>query len=377
MVRQLDSLCNVFEMIDTFSRSFLLLCLHALEFGTLSSDDIHSVHSILFLEFEHSEGSLPTHLPSAIFSSMQAFINPGDEVIMFEPFYDCYPASVTMAGGKPVGVPLLPPRSSSPLHSSNWQLDIAKLEKSITSKTKMIMVNNPHNPTGKVFSLEELQQISRLAIKHDLIVLADEVYEFLIYEGVQHHRIINLPGMWERTIYVGSAGKTFSATGWKIGWVIGDQKLVNSLHLAHQWIPFCVTTPMQEAVAVAFEQTAQNNYFPEFQKMFQNKRDKLLQILTDAGLEPTVPLGSYFILGKTDRLLPHVTTTTYPKHMNDWNVCTWMTENIGVAAIPLSAFYSPENQASAQGYARFTFCKREDVLDQAAMRLQKIKTLSN
>lgn len=184
----------------------------------------------------------------ATFATIQALINPGDEVILFEPFYDSYPAQITMAGGIPKYVPLRPTGSVS--SSSDWKIDEKELRSAFSKKTRGVIINTPHNPIGKVFSESELEIIASIVKEHDAIAFADEVYEWLVYKGSQHTRIASLPGMWERTVTLGSAGKTFSATGWKVGWAIAPEHLARAIALAHQWIPFCVSTPLQEAVAV-------------------------------------------------------------------------------------------------------------------------------
>ena len=210
-----------------------------------------------------------TGATEAIFASIQAFVNPGDEVILIEPFYDSYPAAVEMAGGEPIYVPLRFP--ANPRSAAEWTLDIDELRAAITPRTRMLILNTPMNPIGKVFRREELAAIAAVAIEFDLLVLSDEVYEWMVYAPAQHVRIATLPGMWERTITLGSAGKTFSVTGWKIGWAIAPAPLANAINLAHQWIPFAVTTPLQEAVAIAFEEAAKGEYFPWLAEMYQSR----------------------------------------------------------------------------------------------------------
>jgi histidinol-phosphate/aromatic aminotransferase/cobyric acid decarboxylase-like protein len=187
-----------------------------------------------------------------IFATVQALVNPGDEVILIEPFYDSYPAVVTMAGGTAVYVPLRAPAGAR--SAAEWRLDLDELAAAFTPRTKLLILNTPLNPLGKVYTLDELSAIAELAQQHDIAVLSDEVYEWMVYptaqRPVEHVRMATLPGMWERTVTLGSAGKSFSVTGWKIGWAIAPPPLAHALTMAHQWIPFAVATPLQEAVAV-------------------------------------------------------------------------------------------------------------------------------
>jgi len=306
----------------------------------------------------------------AIFDAIQAFIGPGDELISFEPFYDSYPANVVMAGGVPKFVPLR--IDGNPYNVSNWKLDFNEVEKAISPKTKLIILNNPQNTPGRVFSLDELQTIANIAKKHNLLVLSDEVYEYLTYNGSKHVHIATLPGMWERTITVSSAGKTFSTTGWKIGWVIAPSNLLSPVQMAHQWVTFCVTTPMQEAVAIALERSTELNYFPDLKAMYQRKKDKLQKILEKHGLQPIVPQGSYFMLADVSRIKEDVYVDPKDSASKDFHFCRWLTKEIGVAAIPMSPFYSAANAHIAKKFVRFTFCKTDETLDEADKRLAGI-----
>ncbi len=304
-----------------------------------------------------------------IFATIQAIVEPGDEVILIEPFYDSYPASVIMAGGTPVYVPLRPkPNAQS---SADWLLDMDELEAAFTERTRLLIINTPQNPVGKVLSRTELEKIAALVQKHNVLVLSDEVYEWMVYPDpnrtVEHTRIATLPGMWERTITLGSAGKTFSVTGWKIGWAIASQPIAQAIFAGHQWIPFAVSTPMQEAVAVALEQVAERNYFQWLSQMYQQKRDRLLSVLSSVGLQPTCPDGSYFIIVQTG----HLDVPLEPGYRRDFSVCRWFTREVGVAAIPPSPFYSAPHQYLTDNLARFCFCKTDEMLDEAARRLRK------
>jgi len=307
-----------------------------------------------------------------IFATIQALIEPGDEVILIEPFYDSYPASVIMAGGTPVYVPLRPaPNATS---STAWVLDMDELAAAFTPRTRLLIVNTPQNPVGKIFSRAELLQIAALAQKNNIIVLSDEVYEWMVYPDpartVEHVRMATLPGMWERTITLGSAGKTFSVTGWKIGWAIAPAHLAHAVLMAHQWIPFAVSTPMQEAVAVALEIAPERDYFTWLSQMYQAKRDKLLGALDAVGLTPVRPDGSYFILVDTSRL----DVPVEPGVRRDVSLCRWFTRTVGVVPIPPSFFYSPQHQYLTDNLARFCFCKTDEMLDEAAQRMRQALT---
>ena len=197
-----------------------------------------------------------------------------------------------MAGGKPVYVPLRFRVGAQ--RASEWQIDFDELAAAFSARTRLIIINTPMNPVGKVFTLAELTKIADLAQQHDVLVLSDEVYEWMVYPGAQHIRMATLPGMWDRTVTLGSAGKTFSVTGWKIGWAIAPAPIIHAINMAHQWIPFAVATPFQEAVAVALEQVEEHGYFAWLGQMYQQKRDRLLPALRQVGLTPVTPDGSYF-----------------------------------------------------------------------------------
>ncbi len=316
---------------------------------------------------------ITTGATEGIFATVQALVEAGDEVLLIEPFYDSYAPSVIMAGGTPVYVPLRPKANAQ--SSADWVLDMAELEAAVTERTRLLIINTPQNPLGKVFSRAELQQIANLVQKHDILVLSDEVYEWMTYsdgartdnQRIAHTRIATLPGMWERTITLGSAGKTFSVTGWKIGWAITSAPLAHAILMAHQWIPFTVATPLQEAVATALEVSPERDYFNWLSNLYQGKRDFLLGVLREVGLSPLTPDGSYFILIDTS----HLPVPLEAGQRRDRSVCRWFTREIGVAAIPPSPFYSPEHQSLTDNLARFCFCKTDEMLQEAAARLTK------
>uniref|UniRef100_A0A915K3E7 Aminotransferase class I/classII domain-containing protein n=1 Tax=Romanomermis culicivorax TaxID=13658 RepID=A0A915K3E7_ROMCU len=240
---------------------------------------------------------------NALFCAFFAFLNPGDEAVIIEPYFDCYSAQIEMAGARPVFVPLRLTKNidNGSLSTSDFALDINELEMSITPKTKLIVLNNPNNPLGKVFTRDELNNIAKLAKKYNLIVISDEVYEWIVYPGVEMIRFASLPDMWERTLTIGSAGKAFSATGWKTGWAIGPDGLMKYLRALHQNCTYSCPTVLQEAVAIAFEKeldllfTAQS-YFAQMSNDLLRKRDRMNDFLSSVGMRPILPEGGYFML---------------------------------------------------------------------------------
>ncbi len=288
-----------------------------------------------------------------IFATMMGLINPEDEVILFEPYYDSYVPSVNFAGGVPRFYTLRPPA---------WAIDPDQLESLFSHKTKLIVVNTPHNPTGKVFSAAELELIARLCVKYDVLAVVDAVYEHILFDDAVHLPLATLPGMWERTVMLSSVGKTFSVTGWKTGWVVADEALTTAVRRAHQFITFATVTPMQVATASALTQAAQNGYYEALATMYQARRDLLVTALRAVGLKPLQPQGTYFVM---------VDISDQP-FANDIAFCRYLTTEVGVAAIPPSAFY--HHPADGAHLARFTFCKQPAALDEAVRRLARVKS---
>jgi len=314
----------------------------------------------------------------ALFCIITSLINPGDEIVLIEPFFDIYIGAVQIANGIPKYVPLRP-KSETTTSSADWILDIKEFEAAFSDKTKLIILNNPQNPTGKVFSKQELEQIAEVIKKFPkVIVISDEVYEFMVYDNQEITRFATLPSMWERTLTIGSAGKTFSVTGWKTGWIFAPAKFIEAAGLVKQFTTFCSGTPFQEAIAIGFEDHEKYNYFNEFSVMLQKKRDKLVNTLSRVGLTPVICQGSYFLLVNTknvkidEEIARKVTLTGQGLDLHDWNVCRFLTTEVGVTAIPPSAFYCKEHQHLVAGYARFCFCKTDDMLDEADKRLTKL-----
>ncbi|MGW2836822.1 pyridoxal phosphate-dependent aminotransferase [Streptomyces sp. NPDC001493] len=284
----------------------------------------------------------------AIAASMLALLEPGDEVIAFEPFYDSYAACIAMAGG--VRVPLT-------LRAPDFRPDLDALRDAITPRTRLLLLNSPHNPTGMVLTPEELSAIAELAVEHDLLVVTDEVYEHLAFDG-DHVPLISLPGMRDRTVSISSAGKTFSFTGWKIGWVTGSAALVTAVRTAKQYLTFVSGGPLQYAVAEAL--ALPDAFFTAFREDLRAKRDLLVAGLTAAGFEAYVPQGTYF-----------VTTDVAPLGEKDGIAfCRSLPERAGVVAVPNSVFYDDREAGRTQ--VRFAFCKRQGVLEEAVTRLKRL-----
>jgi len=291
-----------------------------------------------------------------LFAAAQALINPGDEVILLEPFYDAYPADVIMAGGVPKYVPLRPQQDGT------WQLDLGELRAAFSAKTKAIFINTPHNPTGKVFTADELDALIALATEFDTVIVSDEAYEYITFEP--HISAASRPGGWERTLTISSVGKTFSVTGWKIGYVVGPEDLIHAVRMAHQWIPFTVATPLQVAAAEALDKAGQadNPYFSDLREMYKRKRKLLLDALEPTPFKAMTPQGSYFVIADSSAL----------GYEDDVALCKDLPKRIGVGAIPPSAFYSDANKSLAKNLVRFAFCKTDEALNEAAQRLQKL-----
>jgi N-succinyldiaminopimelate aminotransferase len=285
----------------------------------------------------------------AVAASMFGLLEPGDEVIAFEPYYDSYAACIAMAGATRVPVTLRAP---------NFRPDLDALRDSVTSRTRLLLLNTPHNPTGMVLTASELQAIASLATERDLLVVTDEVYEHIVFDG-EHIPIVTLPGMRERTVTISSAGKTFSFTGWKVGWVTGTPELVGAVRTAKQFLTFVSSGPFQYAIAAGL--ALPDSFYAGLATSLQRRRDLLAGGLREAGLDVFTPQGTYFIttdiapLGEVDGLA----------------FCRSLPGRCGVVAVPNVVFY--DNRAAGQSQVRFAFCKRDEVLADAATRLRKLR----
>ncbi|KAF1801523.1 pyridoxal phosphate-dependent transferase [Mucor lusitanicus] len=314
-----------------------------------------------------------------MFATFAGFLDAGDEVICMEPFFDQYIPNITMNGGKPVYVPLRPPADAADrvISSHEWKLDIEELKSKVTPKTKMIVLNTPHNPIGKVFDQDELRAIGQVAEENNLVILSDEVYDRLYYPPLDKFpRIANIDNLWERTITVGSGGKSFAATGWRVGWLIGPDHLIKHAFAAQTRVVFCVNSPCQEAVAAGLENAMTQPIFQNQIDQYMYKKSILSKLFDELNLPYTMPEGAYYILVNTSKIqIPK--DFEFPEILNDrgadFKMCYWLTKHIGVCAIPPSEFYEKEHWPLAAHFARFAFCKTDEVLEQAVDRLKELK----
>ena len=286
----------------------------------------------------------------AITAAVLALCEPGDEVLVFEPYYDSYVAAVAMSGATRRTVPLRPP---------SWEFDPTELRRAINPRTRLLLLNTPHNPTGKVFNRHELETIADIANEFDLIVITDEVYEHLVYEGV-HLAIASFEGMRDRTITISSAGKSFSFTGWKIGWACGPSTLVSAVQMAKQFLTYVNGAPFQHAIVEAL--TLPDSYFQNLRKNMLRKRDLLSAGLSEIGFEVLPTAGTYFL------------NTSIARVSNEDSIafCHLLPERCGVVAIPTSVFF--DSKTIGSGLVRWAFCKREEVLHEAITRMKFFKS---
>ncbi len=282
----------------------------------------------------------------ALAAAMLAMTGPGDEVITFEPYYDSYAAGIALSGAT---------RRVVTLRAPDWAFDPDELRAAFTPATKVLLLNTPHNPTGKVFGREELTLITELCCEHDVVAVVDEVYEHLVFDG-EHIPLATLPGMAERTLTVSSAGKIFSFTGWKIGWACGPADMVAAVRTAKQFLTFVSGAPLQHAVAVGLR--LGDDFYDGYTAEMRAKRDRLCAGLADAGLDVLVPQGTYFAscdirsIGEADGI----------------EFCLGLPERAGVVAVPTMVFY--DDKAAGAPIVRFAFCKKDEVLDEAVARLK-------
>lgn len=299
-----------------------------------------------------SEVLITVGATEAVSAAILGLVEPGEEVVLIEPYYDSYAASVALAGAVRRSVPLV--RSGS-----GFVVDLDALRSAISPKTRMLVINTPHNPTGTVFTSEELGAIAELACEHDLLILSDEVYEHLVFDGRTHTALATLPGMYERTISVSSAAKTFSVTGWKIGWACGPVELIDAVRTAKQYLSFVGGGPFQPAVAHAL--THEQQWVKELRDSLQSKRDVLREALLASGLDVHSSGGTYYLCADISAVGEH----------DGIEFCRTLPERIGVAAVPVSVF--TDHPQPWKSLVRFAFCKQDQVLDEAARRLRTLR----
>lgn len=293
----------------------------------------------------------------AIAGAVLGLVEPGSEVLMIEPFYDSYPPVVAMAGAHRVAVPLVP-------HGRGFALDVDALRRAVTPRTRALIVNTPHNPTGTVLSAAELAAIAEVAVAADLLVITDEVYEHLVFDDHRHLPLAGFDGMAERTVTISSAAKMFNCTGWKIGWACGPAQLIAGLRAAKQYLSYVGGAPFQPAVALALD--TEDAWVAELRSSLQARRDRLAAGLTEIGFEVHDSAGSYFLCADP-RPLGYDDSSTF---------CAALPERAGVAAIPLAPFCDANVETASNVWnhlVRFTFCKRDDTLDEAVRRLAVLR----
>jgi aspartate/methionine/tyrosine aminotransferase len=289
-----------------------------------------------------------------LIDAMLAVVNPGDEVIVFEPFYDAYLPDIQLVGATPRVVSLRMPR---------WEWDPDELRAAFNSRTRAVVLNTPHNPTGKMFSRAELEFLAQLCCEHDVVVISDEVYSEITFDDVRHIPIGTLPGMHERTITIDSMGKTFSVTGWKVGWAVAPPALTRALRGVHQFVTFTNSVPFQEALADTLVAATSNDFYDALRARYTARRDRLAEILDSVGLTTLPTQGAYF-------LLSDISTFGFA---DDVAFCRHLCVGVGVAAIPPSAFYLDPRQAPL--LVRFCFAKRDETIEAAAARLRRLRPL--
>jgi len=341
----------------------------------------------------YGEVAITVGASQALYLTLTTLLQPGDEVVMFDPCFDLYMKQVEAIQPLAIHKYIRLGGADNPRVTSQdpWAVDFDSLEATITKDTRILLLNSPHNPTGKVFTKEEYDKIASIARKYpNLIIVSDEVYKFSVYDAIEegdasakgHYHFARLPDMWDRTITLSSCGKTFSATGWQVGWIIGPSHFVQPIHDLLPCIQFCASTPMQVALSLALVEAdkpfeGKKNYYDWLRNNFHNKRKILEEGLVAAGLEPLPSNGGYFLLARLPASHPLVPPTGHEKDNGepyDWQFCRMLAHEYGVIGIPTSTFFSREREA---WYARFAFCKKDETLKKARQQLQKNAYKSN
>jgi aspartate/methionine/tyrosine aminotransferase len=291
----------------------------------------------------------------AMIASLMAVINPGDEVIIFEPFYENYGPDTILSGATPRFIPLHPP---------DWHFDADELEAAFNNNTRAIILNTPNNPTGKVFSRQELQQIARLCLKWDALAITDEIYEHILYDNHVHYAMAAVDGMRDRTITINALSKTYSVTGWRVGYVIASSGLTQGIRKVHDFLTVGAPAPLQEAGARAL--AFPRHYYTDLAAAYQRRRDLLLGALGEAGFQCSIPQGAYYIMADFGAL----------SSLGDRDFAMRLVQDAGIAVVPGSSFFRESGMGSR--HVRFCFCKKESTLQSAKERLQRLpQTLKN
>lgn len=318
----------------------------------------------------------------AILSCLIGLINEGDEVIVFEPFFDQYISNIQIPGGVVKYVPINPPKNlkTEITTGDDWTIDYEQLENTITEKTKVLILNTPNNPIGKVFNKEELTKIGDLCVKHNIVIISDEVYEHLYFnKKLGFPRIATLsPEFAQLTLSVGSAGKSFAATGWRIGWIVSKNKeLLSFASMAHTRVCFSSPAPLQVACAESIEIALHNDYYEDMRQQYIKKFDILCSAFEYLGLPYTKPDGTYFVLADFSKLKIPFDTYPFPQEVKskakDFQIAYWLINEFGIVAIPPTEFYIPEHEQAAETLLRFAVCKTDEYLEKAVDRLKLLK----
>jgi aspartate/methionine/tyrosine aminotransferase len=291
----------------------------------------------------------------AMISTLLAICNAGDEVIIFEPYYENYGPDSILSGAKPRFVKLRPPQESS----GEWTFDERELRAAFQKHTKAIIVNTPNNPTGKVFTRAELELIRDLCVEFDVLAITDEIYEHILYDGTKHISLASLPGMDERTITINGMSKTYSVTGWRVGWAIAPPRIADAIRKVHDFLTVGAPAPLQEAGASAL--SLPESYYATLAEGYRKRRDRLVPALEQAGFRCFLPRGAYYVM----------TDISAFGFADDQAFTKYLVSEIGVAAVPGSSFYRDPRDGAQQ--VRFAFCKRDETLDEAGIRLRKLK----
>ncbi|OEU08971.1 PLP-dependent transferase [Fragilariopsis cylindrus CCMP1102] len=335
----------------------------------LPTDILHNLDAVTNI-------ATATGVTNVLYCALQGLVNPGDEVLLLEPYFDIYSSQVKLAGGTPIYCPLRSDISKLVGASEFFTLDLDELASKITTKTKVLILNTPHNPTGKIFNIDELEGIANLVSDYpNLIVLSDEVYQHLLFDKEKEPHIsiatVNNGQIWDQTLTMSSAGKTFSCTGWKVGWAIGPAHLIKAITAVQQWCNFSPVTPTQDAISRALVLARRpyegyDSYYDWLVAGYEQKRSILIDALENAGIiTPAMPRMA--VIKSETPTKGEATETIMPR---DWALSRWLTTTVGVTAIPPSAFYGPDNLHLASNTLRFAFCKNEDTLLEASRRLE-------